>query len=261
MPGSAPPLTAYLLGSSPAAFRRATQSPFLQSAAAGQLTKETLGTWLANDRLYILSYIKGTGRLLSFLELPQEAPHPGGATAAQPASARLFGWLVDALVNIRREETFFVDAAARHGIEINLPLSTDGRVEDGAKLEGLRRFEKLFNSLGPHDGTIPWLEAAVLFYATEKAYLEAWTWTKIQLVEQDPSKDSDGGALRLDFIPNWTSKEFVSFVDQLGNIIDEAVVHQVNTNGENKLQHLYDRALSVWNNVMAAEEAFWPRMR
>lgn len=260
MPGSTPTLTAYLLGSSPDAFRRATQSPFLQSAAAGQLSKETLGTWLANDRLYILSYIKGTGQLLSFLELPQEAPRGGDTLAAHPSSARLFGWLVDALVNIRREEKFFVATAARHGIKINLPLGASGRVEDGSKLEGLRRFEKLFNSVEPHEGSIPWLEAAVLFYATEKAYLEAWTSAKNQLVEQDVSKDSDGGALRQDFIPNWTSTEFVSFVDELGVIIDEAVAQQVKIDGEHMLQHLYNRALGVWNDVIAAEEAFWPEM-
>ncbi|KAL2109141.1 hypothetical protein VUR80DRAFT_2939 [Thermomyces stellatus] len=252
-----PSLTANLLSSSPAAFQRATQSPFLKSAAAGDLRKDTLGTWLANDRLYILSYIKGAGKLLSFLELPQEALRPG---APPPPSSRLFGWLVDAYVNVRREERFFVDTAARYGIEINLPAGADGRVEDGDKLEGLRRFERLFEGVQPHGGSIPWLEAAVLFYATEKAYLEAWTWAKSQLVEQDASKDADGGSLRNDFIPNWTSKEFGDFVDQLGDIIDAAVAEQVKIEGDHAMQGLYDRASKVWDDVIAAEEAFWPKV-
>ena len=249
-----PTLTRSLLDSSPTTFRRATQSAFLKSAAAGQLSKEALGTWLANDRLYILSYIKAAGSVLSFLQLPQTAPRPG----TSPSPVRLFDWIVDALVNIRREERFFVDAAARYGININLPPGDDGRVHDDAKLEGLRLFEDLFGTVEPHDGTLPWLEPAVLFYATEKAYLEAWTWAKSQLVAQDSAKDADGGALREEFIPNWTSGEFVKFVDQLGAIIDEAVAEEVRRGGAHMMQGLYDRALTVWNDVMMAEEAFWP---
>ncbi|MBE3047659.1 hypothetical protein IMZ48_35130, partial [Candidatus Bathyarchaeota archaeon] len=60
----------------PLPVRKATQSSFLQSAAAGQLPKETLGNWLANDRLYTQSYIKGAGRILSYLELPHETWRP-----------------------------------------------------------------------------------------------------------------------------------------------------------------------------------------
>lgn len=257
MTGPTPTLTSNLLGSSPAAFQKATQSPFLKLAAAGQLSKDTLGTWLANDRLYILSYIKGAGKLLSFLELPQEALRPG---APPPSSSRLFSWIVDAFVNIRREEEFFVDTAAKYGIGIDLPVDADGNVKDEDKLEGLRRFERLFESIQPHSGSLPWLEAAVLFYATEKAYLEAWTWAKNQLTEQDAGKDADGGSLRNDFIPNWTSSEFVSFVDQLGDIIDAAVAEQVKSEGGYAMQGLYDRAVKVWDDVIAAEETFWPEV-
>lgn len=253
-----PKLTDYLLNSSPDAFRRATQSEFLASAAAGQLPKTTLGTWLANDRLYIHSYITGVGKLLSILQLPQDVPKPG---AADPSSVKLLDWLVAALVNIRREKNFFVDAAVRHGIPVHLEVDEEGSVRDDVKLPALQRYEELFNSIRPGDSPIPWLEAAVLFYATEKAYLEAWTWTKNRLVQQDPTEDADGGALRNEFIPNWTSTEFVAFVDQLGDIINDAVDEQHKVHGSDAEMHLLGRALKVWEEVIAAEEGFWPEVR
>ena len=46
-------LTETLIASNPKAWEAATQPEFLAAAAAGQLSKQRLGTWLANDRLYI----------------------------------------------------------------------------------------------------------------------------------------------------------------------------------------------------------------
>ena len=250
-------LTDYLLNSSPEAFHRATQSAFLASAAAGQLPKTTLGTWLANDRLYIHSYITGVGKLLSILQLPQDVPKPG---AADPSAIKLLDWLVAALVNIRREKNFFVDTAVRHGIPIHLEMDEEGFVRDEVKLPALQRYEELFNDIRAGDDPIPWLEGAVLFYATEKAYLEAWTWTRNRLVQQDPIKDADGGALRNEFIPNWTSTEFVAFVDKLGIIIDDAVDEQRKAHGSDAEKHLFSRALKVWDEVIVAEEGFWPEV-
>lgn len=251
-------LTDDLLSSSPDAFRRATQSAFLASAAAGELRKSILGTWLANDRLYIHSYITGVGKLLSILQLPQDVPKPG---AADPSSVKLLDWLVAALVNIRREKNFFVDAAVTHGLPVCLETDNEGYVCDEVKLPALHRYEELFNSIQPGNGPIPWLEGAVLFYATEKAYLEAWTWTKNRLVQQDPTADADGGALRNEFIPNWTSPEFVAFVDQLGDIIDEAADEQRKAHGGDAKEHLLNRSLKIWDKVIAAEEGFWPEVR
>ncbi|KAK1599470.1 uncharacterized protein LY79DRAFT_665141 [Colletotrichum navitas] len=122
------------------------------------------------------TYIKGVGRLLDALNLPDVA-----STAAEPP-------LVDALVNVRREEKFFVDTAASFGIEVNLPASRAGVVEQDEKLNGLKR-ERL-----ARDG----LDASA-----------------------DGSRDVDGGALRKEFIPSWSSDEFRVFVDELGAIIDQ----------------------------------------
>lgn len=254
-------LTKALVASDPEAFQQATQSPFLSLAARGQMNSTLLGKWLANDRLYIHSYIRGIGRMLSDLSLPPNVP----ASADEPdtPSVKLLDWLVGAMVNIRREEKFFVDAARSYGINVNLETGSDGRVQQEAKLEGLRRFEGLFNSITlKQDDVIPWLEGVVVFWGTEKCYLDAWTWARGQLDEKrDASEDADGGALRKEFIPNWTSKEFVEFVDDLGAILDEAVNEAIKIHGESIKEQLLERSVRKWKALLAAEQAFWPEVK
>ncbi|KAH8712745.1 hypothetical protein HC256_005919 [Beauveria bassiana] len=178
--------TQTLIASDPAGHQRATQSPFLQRAAAGTLSKALLGRWLANDRLYIHGYIRAAGRLLSFLRLPEAVPHEdhndnnnnnnNNDNDDDDAAEALLAWVVDALVNIQRESRFFLSTAAQYGLDVNLPIdATTGRVPAAAKLDGLRRFEALFDGLqsSTDEGPLPWLEAAVLFYATERCYLDA----------------------------------------------------------------------------------------
>lgn len=260
-------LTQTLIDSDTDGFKRATQSTFLQRAAQGKVDKTVLGQWLANDRLYILGYIQGIGRMLSFLSLPETVPAP--PASRDTANTRLLDWLIDAMVNIRREEKFFVDAAHSFGIDLNLEASADGRVHDSAKLEGLRRFEALFGGLGPgkssgsSSGTaaLPWLECAVVFYGTEKCYLEAWSWARDQLQDGvDGAGDADGGALRNQFIPNWTGKEFRAFVDDLGKIVDDAVREHLEGAGEGAKGDVVERSLVKWRELLAAEQAFWPAM-
>lgn len=261
-------LTQTLLSSSPEAYTRATTSPFLASAAAGTTSKALLSRWLANDRLYIHAYIRGTGRVLSFLRIPDLAPpaaDPSAPRTSDPAT-RLLDWLVDALVNVRREENFFIDTAAQYGLSLDLPTTTtdtDGAnsVPADQKLEGLRRWESLFGSVapGPAGQPLPWLEAAVLFWGTEICYLDAWSGVKARLAPNpDPSRDADGGALRTAFLHNWTNDEFARFVHRLAAIIDDAVAELVASGGEQVKNQLLERVMPVWRDVLAAEETFWP---
>ncbi|KAL6808924.1 hypothetical protein GGI42DRAFT_225426 [Trichoderma sp. SZMC 28013] len=262
-------LTQTILISDPLGYKSATQSPFLANASQGRVSKILLGQWLANDRLYIHAYIRGVGRLLSFLQLPEVVtpPRDDAAEREHPPNAKLLHWMIDALVNIRREEDFFVQTATKYGIDVNLPADANSRVADDAKLEGLRRFEALFDGISPSsdDGVIlPWLEAAIVFWATEKCYLDAWSGAAARLsTPSDSEDDADGGALRREFIPNWSSKEFAQFVDQLGEIIDAAVQREMELRRDAdelvKVQ-LLDRALAKWHEVVAAENAFWPAM-
>jgi hypothetical protein len=184
------------------------------------------------------------------------------------ADTKLLHWMIDALVNIRREEDFFVRTAAKYGMCVNLPLGPDGRIDSSDKLEGLRRFEALFDSISPSGGDraiLPWLESAIVFWATEKCYLDAWSGAAARITAPPDanSADDDGGALRKEFIPNWSSSEFAQFVDQLGDIIDSAVQHEVKlrqNEDEVTKSELLERALVKWQDVLAAEKAFWPEM-
>ncbi|KAL7795133.1 hypothetical protein V8C37DRAFT_374606 [Trichoderma ceciliae] len=267
-----PSLTQTILASDPLAYKSATQSPFLAHASQGTVSKRLLGQWLANDRLYIHAYIRGVGRLLSFLQLPEVVTPPRDEAAAreETTATKLLGWMIDALVNIRREEDFFVRTAAKYDIDVNLPAGADGRVDHSTKLEGLRRFEVLFDGIsaggGDDQAILPWLEAAIVFWATEKCYLDAWSGVAALLSTpandgNESESDADGGALRREFIPNWSSKEFAQFVDQLGDIIDSAVEQEMRSRqdeDETVRAALLDRALAKWHQVLAAEKAFWP---
>ena len=249
--------TKQLVESDKTGFQRATQAPFLAAAARGQVSRELLGSWLANDRIYIHNYISGTGRILATHELPAIS-----SLSINSAYAKLVDWLVEALVNVRREERFFLDTANRHGIGIDLPTTVDGRVDDSAKLEGLRRFEKLFASCALRKGEIlPWLEDAVVFYGTEKCYLDAWSWaaSQIDVSKADVAADADGGVLRTELIPNWSNKDFADFVNRLGAIIDDAVDEMVKAGGEALRSTLFARAQAKWTELLAAEETFWPK--
>lgn len=248
-------LTQSLLASDKAAYDRATQSPFLLAAAKGQLPKDVLGKWLANDRMYIHNYIRGAGRMLATYELPVAADQQ-----KEPVFA-VVDWVVEALANVRREEHFFIETARKYGITVDLPRGKDGKVNEEGKVEGLRKFEKLFGSVEPRtEMALPWLEDAVVFWATEKCYLDAWSWAKSKESGGDTASDDDSGALREEFIPNWSSPGFATFVDKLSSIIDKAANREIESNGERAKSNLLERVSHKWMEVLEAEQLFWPQV-
>ncbi|KUI61517.1 hypothetical protein VP1G_08697 [Cytospora mali] len=261
-------LTSHLLGVDTPTYTAATEAPFLTAAGEGRLNKDVLGKWLANDRLYIHAYIKAVGRTLSIIDLPQTTPEAATEAASE---TQLVDWLFATLTALRREERLFIDVARKYAIAIDLETmaTTEGgrdvrRVPGTAKLPGLVMFEKLFGSLHPAasvDRTLPlpWLEAAVVFWGTEKVYSDAWAWAKSkQAGVAEGAEDADGGALRKEFIPNWGNSEFTAFVDQLGGIIDGAVEETLSVGGGDVKASLIERTEKVWKEVVAAEKAFWP---
>lgn len=262
-------LTTHLLGVDPPEYKAATEAPFLAAAGEGRLDKQALGKWLANDRLYLHAYIKAVGRTLAVVDLPQTTPE--SATEAAPET-RFVDWLFSTLTALRREERLFIDVARKYGLSIDLDTmaTTEGgrqvqRVPGTAKLPGLVMFEKLFGSLHPAASVdrnlpLPWLEAAVVFWGTEKTYSDAWTWAKSKQAGEAGAGagDADGGALRQEFIPNWGNSEFAAFVEQLSNIIDNAVSEVVAVLGDDAKESLVRRAQKVWAELVPAEKAFWP---
>lgn len=207
-------------------------------------------------------YIRLTGELLRILSLPAK---PTGSKDKGTIELQLVDWLIDALVNIRREERFFIDVAERYSLDIDITDST-GVVPEGKKIMGLQRFEKLFNSLTTGQNNhefLPWLEGAVLFWATEKVYFTAWSWAKQQVesgTNSDLSKDADGGAMRKEFIPNWTNDEFIKFVETLEGIVNEGIENALSGH-EGYREEVIGRAERVWRELLNAEEAFWPEVK
>ena len=262
-------LTSHLLGRREE-FEAATQHPFLLAAAEGRLSKDDLGRWLSNDRLYIHSYIKAAGKMLGSLDLPQQVPE------REAYETQLVDWLIEALTAVRREERFFIDVADRYGLSIDLgtQMATVARENSGlhdSKLPGLVMIEGIFANLAPPamvsavdlppNSSLPWLEAAVTFWGTEKCYLDAWTWARNKQIQgANASRDADGGALRKEFIPNWSSPEFRAFVDKLGVLIDSAVDELVKGSGneEEAIKAVTERIDPKWISLLAAEAAFWP---
>lgn len=273
-------LTSHLLTSDVALYKSATQHPFLLAGAEGRLSKDALGRWLANDRLYIHSYIRAAAQLLASLDLPRHVPRSEDASETQLAD-----WLIEALVAARREERMFIDVAGRYGLAIELggvgiPLAGDDATATtsaaAAAVEqpvpGLAKIQSIFSSVTPFSaaaGTttppplLPWLEGAVTFWGTERCYLDAWSFARDRAAERDASAgDADGGALRREFIPNWSSPEFARFVERLGALIDAAVARvlegRTEEDAERVKEELLARVEGRWRTLLEAEKAFWP---
>lgn len=292
-------LTSHLLETHQPLYKSATQHPFLLAGAEGRLDKETLSRWLANDRLYIHSYIRAAGKLLASLDLPRQASGSQGAPETQLAD-----WLIEALAAVRREERFFLNVAGRYGlrIELGIPLVSTrdtssregpGRGSEGEEeVLGLGMMRSVFEAIstvpttsppdpdaagqpgtGPAAATanppppLPWLEGALTFWGTERCYLDAWSWARDKAREcSAPSGgDADGGALRNEFIPNWSSREFARFVDRLGGLIDAAVVqvlegYEEGEERERAKGDILGRVEGRWRTLLVAERAFWPEV-
>ncbi|KAB5523976.1 hypothetical protein GE09DRAFT_1293413 [Coniochaeta sp. 2T2.1] len=283
-----PKLTSHLLASMQEEYKAATQSPFLLAAAEGRLSKDVLGKWLAGERLYFHSYIRAAGKLLATLDLPPLSQV--GLGVEEMAEMRLVDWVIENLARIRGAEKMLVDVAGRYGIEV-----VDERGEVGVgpvdppeaegvagKTEGRKVMVELMDceeeteaevsaTTTSHTTTLPtvltWLEAAVMFWGTERCYLDAWSWAKAHQPvrensdeegDDDASDDADGGALRREFIPSWSSDEFREFVARLEGIIDGAVDREVEKGGAKVREQMLRRLEGKWRSLVVAGAGFWP---
>ncbi|KAL2261175.1 hypothetical protein VTK26DRAFT_4609 [Humicola hyalothermophila] len=278
-------LTGHLLASQQPLFKSATQHPFLLAGAEGRLSKTALSRWLATDRLYIHSYIRAAGQLLASLDLPARVP-PSGEEAFE---TQLADWLIEALVAVRREERLFIDVAARYGLPLDIavplppaaaaaaaasPADAVSSSKDGGDFTGLTMIRYIFASITANavgstatatnpPTVLPWLEGAVTFWGTERCYLEAWSFARDRARERGAeAQDADGGALRREFIPNWSSEAFRDFVERLGALIDAAVSGVLAGKGGDEAEkakaEILGRIEGRWKTLLEAERAFWP---
>jgi len=267
-------LTAHLLSVSIPQFKRTTTAPFLARAAQGQLPKSVIAEWLANDRLYIQGYISLAENLVRIIESTSSATRATATTVdIESIESRLLRWLDAAIENVKRESEWFDEMTASYNLTAPTPSSTQ-------KSLGVQRFEALFSQLAAQkpNSFLPWLEGAVCLFSTEKVYFEAWSWAQKQDRRRsasntsgrsrsrspnpatiDYSQDLDGGAMRKEFIPNWSNKNFMMFVETLERIINEGVGQAVGRD-DKRWQEVKSRADAVWQATLDAEEAFWPNV-
>jgi hypothetical protein len=213
-------------------------------------------------------------------------------------SNRLTDLIIDSISNVRRELKFFEDVAARYGLDIS---AADEKGKEENVSEGVKGYRELFNGIGEkiEAGKLDIQAGLVLLWGTEKVslpdflhslkvplllvslmseslrlktalqcYLEAWRYAASFLEENNANSDADGGALRKEFIPNWTSSEFAAFVDKIGQFMDDiwrgaggdskSWLLQRNWTGKGAAE-LWDSE-GIWREVLRVEEVFWPNV-
>ncbi|CZR61055.1 related to transcription regulator PAB1642 [Phialocephala subalpina] len=243
-------LTTHLLSLDKEGLKKATQAPFLVQAGKGTLPKEVLEKWLGQDRLYAQAYINFGSRLLAGLaaKLPPKV-NP------DHLNERLTDLVLDALNNVRRELKFFEEVASKYSLDIN--------AADDVKMasEGVKAYRRLFDSIGSQaqNGERSYvLEGLMLLWGTEICYLEAWRYAKGFPNKEEDQKDKDGGALRNEFIPNWTSDEFANFVGKMGRFVDEAWGQLESSELGNCA--MLEKMEGIWKGVLDVEQVFWPKV-
>lgn len=185
-----------------------------------------------------------------------------GSKSISTIEWRILKLLSSALDGIMTEVQFFETTAGKYGIDLQSTSGFSGG--DGSSPtfhpnEVTSNYINLFDSF--HDptleskSTIPTpkslLEGMVLLWATEKVYHEAWSFAKSHTRHdsQDHAADLDGGALNREFIPNWTSKDFAAFVEEIEACLNELAAR---TEGADEV------GLRVWRQVLELEKDFWP---
>jgi thiaminase len=303
-------LTEHLLATHQDLYKSATQHPFLLAGAEGRLPKDILSRWLASDRLYIHSYIRAAGKLLATIDLPQQIFRSQEAFETQLADWLIEALVAIRkeerfFIDVADRYDLGIDFAIPLPPASQTAASSQKAAEtattaskDGAP-PGLAMMESIFASVGSPSASspvsesnvpglslvksfltttagpsppavLPWLEGALIFWGTERCYLDAWSWAREkaqnrgQFSSSHP-EDADGGALRKEFIPNWSSPEFARFVDKLGGLIDAAVAGvMAGKEGDEKdtaKAEILGRVEGKWKSLLEAERQFWPDVK
>ncbi|KAF8636898.1 hypothetical protein AX17_003150 [Amanita inopinata Kibby_2008] len=211
----------------------AVAHPFLKAAGEGKLDSSLLALWLSQDRIYAShAYPRFVGALIANIKF--DAAH--GLTSREEAlNQRILKQLLVCLECVIKEAEFFKDTAqkcslpvegwkerkaTRHYTAEMARVSGDGRIEDGL----------------------------VFLWAMEKVYLDAWASVRKSLSSKSGGTNSAVAA----FADNWSSPQFVKFVDDLAALVNDLGI-QPGT-------ETWKRAEHIWNRVVELEAEFWPEV-
>ncbi|KAI1814073.1 heme oxygenase-like protein [Poronia punctata] len=235
-------------------YKRTIRNGFLRLGGRGRLPRKTLSEWLSQDRLYAQAYARFIGGLISRLPLPT------GGEADEPSTTKTLEWrilvlLQKALEGIIRELQLFEETAAKYNLDLNTPGVGEFRFGPNATTQGYIQLLNSFAANAPAHPTRTLFDGLAVLWATEKVYLDSWTYAKEFQGPVGSGGDQDGGAVREKFIPNWTSPEFQEFVKEAEECLD---AYEQNLTGEENEDARFVKAAEMLKKVLVLEEGFWP---
>jgi len=229
-------LTSHLLHLDQQKLKAATTHPFLTAAATSTLPLDRTKAWLAQDRLYALSYVNFVGALLSHISIPSTSDRE------TTLHWRAVDLLIDCLTNIRRELALFEQTAAAEGWLEEI-CAAQPTVQT-------RAYQDLFAGATANGRSL--LVGLTVLWATEESYLRAWRFAWSKMDQGLSAKEKD--VMQRVFIPNWSSAEFEAFVRKIGALVNK-FGNAVEEGGPEWVE-----CEVAWKQVLWAEQEFWPKV-
>lgn len=252
-------ITAHLLSTTTTAFNLATQPPFLRAAGRGRVPTPLLAAYLSQDRLYQHAYVRFVAQMLGKLRF--DAPLEPGSDERHGLERRTMDALIHALGGIRHELEFFEEVASKYGFALSASTTTGT-----GPTPITRAYMDFFTSVASPSASL--LEGLLALWATEKCYLDAWRFAaSLDTSASEASaykRDADGGAIRKELMPSWTSEAFEQVVEGMGQLVDEVAEAERKrlSGGEagasSEWRVVERRCEEVWRQILWLEERFWP---
>ncbi|KAJ7785674.1 heme oxygenase-like protein [Mycena metata] len=214
-------------------YAEAINHPFLRAAGDGTLDRSLLALWLSQDRIYAAhAYPRFIGSLIAAIPFDKYA---SPQSQKEEHNRRILKTLSFALENIVKEVEFFVETARKHGFDLAMWKERKGTRDYVAEMDSIASSRNI-------------QEGLVFLWAMEQVYLDAWSLVRAGL--QKRPFQSEGNRSANDspvsaFVENWTSQEFVKFIDDLAALANATDVE-------------FERGTKIWERVVELEKEFWP---
>ncbi|THV00711.1 heme oxygenase-like protein, partial [Dendrothele bispora CBS 962.96] len=231
-------------------YTSATRHPFLHAAGNGTLSNDLLSLWLSQDRIYAAhAYPKFIGSLIANIPFSSSDLNHPSSTSATPESPevinqRILQSLVSCLTNVIREAKFFQETSEKWGLKL----------EGWQERKGTRDYTAEMTRISAN-GRIE--DGLVFLWAMEKVYLDAWTYVRDQLNARDKSDLKNTDSAVVPFAHNWSSPEFIQFVEELADLVDN-VARSRGIASSDRDSEAYQRAEEICKRVVELEIGFWP---
>jgi len=205
-------------------------------AGKGTLSKDALGLYLSQDRLYAAhGYVTFLGHLLSKIPFSSSRPFDSPKEKFLQRIVRIIDY---SLQNVIREVNFFGTVAEKFGLEL------DGWKER----KGTRDYLAELTRVGA-SGT--WEDGVIFLWAMERVYMDAWKYVGSLTSPEQPSINPTPTQQAVAFlVGNWTNDDFAGFVSDLNNVVNRLEIEPGT--------EAWTRAEEIWARVVELEEAFWP---